>query len=294
MERSFLQSNEWAKFKERFGWKHIQLGQLSILERVVALGKRVAYAPEVLWEDFDAEQFQAYGAELGKRGGVFAKVEFLDAPQQLPAYLRPSKSAIQPMYRAWVDLTKPLDAIFNQMSEKTRYNIRLAQKKGVVVEEEEELGDETYALFAGASKRAKITTRLQTYLQALVNLGSGHLFVARYQNKPAAAAIVIFYERWALYLYGGSNYALREAMAPHVLHARVIAIVKARGATVYDLGGMPSPDASPTHSWAGLGRFKASFGGRPVELGGSYDMVLAPLWYKIYNVADRLRGHGGD
>ena len=109
-------------------------------------------------------------------------------------------------------------------------------------------------------------------------------------NIVLAAAIISFYKHRATYLFGASSDEMRGAMAPYGLHWQIISEAKRRGCTEYDFFGI-APDDNPKHPWAGVTSFKKKFGGEEVHLMGSWDLVMRPMEYKVFKLAERLRRH---
>ncbi len=145
------------------------------------------------------------------------------------------------------------------------------------------------------------------------------LFFASYQGQVLAAAIVAFYNGWAIYLHGASSSQHREVMAPHLLHWRIMQEAKRRGFRYYDLWGVspsplptpklrqtgiPSPlegrggteqwvyPPKPWRRWAGITRFKRGFAPQtPVtSYIGAWDLPLNTLWYRAYRWAEKIKG----
>jgi peptidoglycan pentaglycine glycine transferase (the first glycine) len=200
---------------------------------------------------------------------------------------------IQPRHTLVLDIKITEDAILHSMKPKTRYNINLAERRGVVVER---LTD---------SRKIKVFWELMSqttardhffphpygyYANLLETLGKeGHLemFLASYQFRPLAAALVGYFGRGAWYLHGCSSDTLRSVMAPHLVQWSAIRSAKEHSAQFYDFHGI-APASQPKHPWAGVTRFKKGFGGREAEFVGTYDLPYNKSWYAIYRVARRL------
>lgn len=142
-----------------------------------------------------------------------------------------------------------------------------------------------HKLYMETVKREGITGRNIDYFYDLVDiLGASdcaQVFIAYLEDQPLAAAIVTFYDGVASYLYGGSSREHKEVMAPFAMHWAVIQEAKKRNCHHYDLLGV-APEGDSKHKWAGLTRFKENFGGRNVEIIGSYDKVYDLRWYKLF------------
>jgi lipid II:glycine glycyltransferase (peptidoglycan interpeptide bridge formation enzyme) len=149
-----------------------------------------------------------------------------------------------------------------------------------------------YGLYRETVKREGITGRQKEYFQDLFDIlgadGKAKIFIAYANNKPLAASIITFYQGVASYLYGGSSREQKEVMAPFAMHWEALKQAKAMGCYTYDLLGIAPPN-QPKHKWAGLTRFKENFGGKSIEIIGSYDKIIDRSYYKVYSFLARMR-----
>jgi len=202
-----------------------------------------------------------------------------------------------PLFPTWtqiLDLTKSEEELLKNMHPKTRYNIRLAEKKGVVVKEmSNEKGFKIFSqLYFDTCKRQKYFGHTPRYHQIVWNSlknNISHILIASYNDIPLAA-----YELWYLdgiiyYVYGGTSEQYRNLMASNLLMWETIQLGKKLGAKKLDMWGSLPPNYDPTHSWSGFTRFKEGYGTIFVEFIGSYDLVINPLLYKLYNFIYYLR-----
>lgn len=203
---------------------------------------------------------------------------------------------IQPPDTVLVDLTPQPEEILARMKSKWRYNIRLAEKKGVEVRRcGAEAIDAFYSLYETTSRRDGIAIHRKGYYQDLLRRSQAScptdarvdLYVASYQDEPLAAIITLFAEGEAVYLYGASSNNHRNLMPAYLLQWHAMQDAKAAGCQVYDMYGIPPTD-DPGHPMHGLYRFKTGFGGQNVHRPGSVDIPLSPL-YRFYVLGERLR-----
>ena len=177
---------------------------------------------------------------------------------------------------------------------KTRYNIKLAQKKGVVVKEESnQKGYEIFEkLYFETTKRQNYhghdTNYHKTIWSNLKNKIS-HLLIAYYKNEPLSAYQLFIYKNRGYYVYGGSSDKHRNFMASNLLMWEALLFSKKKGCTSFDMWGSLPKNYSLSHPYAGFTRFKEGYGGEFVEMVGSYDLVIKPLIYKLYNFVYFLR-----
>ena len=209
--------------------------------------------------------------------------------------LKVSKKPLFTPFTFQIDLTKPEEALLSQMNQKTRYNIRLAQKKGVTIQEDNsEKAFEIYLkLTMETTKRQKFFAHNETYhrtmWQILKPSGIAHLLTATYNQKIITTWILLLFNNTLYYPYGASSNNHREVMASNLMMWEAIKWGKAQGAALFDLWGALGPNPNPKDNWYGFHRFKAGYGGKLVEFIGSYDYVLKPALYPIYNVAEKMR-----
>jgi lipid II:glycine glycyltransferase (peptidoglycan interpeptide bridge formation enzyme) len=214
---------------------------------------------------------------------------------------------IQPPVTGIIDLTQDLDELLGSFKSKHRYNIRLAEKKGVEItsfQSGEMQFDEQlirwYGLYEETAKRDGILIHSLGYYRQVTQLfpevqhsepGKHRkmvLFQAHHQGDYLAGILVIFWNNRATYLYGASGNEKRNLMPAYGLQWAAIQEAKGLGCNTYDLFGMPgSPD--PNHPMAGLYQFKAGFIQHLVRYPGTWDLVTHPVLYKLYTLAEALR-----
>jgi len=200
-----------------------------------------------------------------------------------------------------VDLRRAEDEILAGMKPKWRYNVRLAQKKGVEVEEAgADSIPEFYALYTTTAARDRIALHPESYYRRLFAIAREsrergdadapdvRLWIARYEGKALAAIVTLFRGDEAVYLYGASSDERRELMPAYALQWTAMRAAKAAGCASYDLFGIP-PFDDPEHPMAGLYRFKSGFGGKIVRRAGSWDYPLKRLAYAAFHLAERAR-----
>ncbi len=237
--------------------------------------------------------FIKYLKELAKaQKSVFVKTEpSLDNIAQMLAErgFKRSKKRVQPSKTVIVNLSQSEAELKNGMHHKTRYNIGLAERRGIHVGESGDAGM-FWRLLGKTSKRDKFFPHPKDYYEKLLSFfkNSGEievkLFMAEHKNKPISAAIVLLYKGTGHYLHGASDYKYRQHMAPYLLHWSIIKYLKGRGLLNYDLWGIDA------EKWPGVTRFKLGFGGKVTEYPGSFDLVVSKFWYLLYNIAGKIRG----
>jgi lipid II:glycine glycyltransferase (peptidoglycan interpeptide bridge formation enzyme) len=215
---------------------------------------------------------------------------------------RPSPQTIQPRRTVLVDLNDEPEMILKRMKQKTRYNIRLAARKGVTIRPgtEQDLAA-FYRLMERTAERDGFGIHSQAYYQAAHQLfvpsGQGRFLLAEYQGQLLAGLVVLAFGDTACYMYGASSDEHRNRMPAYLLQWEAMLWAREQGCGTYDLWGVPDEDEAALEArftqrndglW-GVYRFKRGFGGRLVRTVGAWDLVYAPLRYKLYNAAVRLR-----
>lgn len=207
-----------------------------------------------------------------------------------------------------IDLTPSEDEMLAHMKQKTRYNIRLAEKKGVALR----IGTRRdlpilYKMYAETSVRDGFVIRDEGYYKTVwemfmtpqvSNLQSplAEPLIAELGGEPVAAIFVFYFAGRAYYVYGMSRSAHREKMPTYLLQWEAMKRAKANGCTVYDLWGAPDVFDESDSMW-GVYRFKEGLGGGVVRTLGAWDFAPSPLWYKMYSeiiprILDVMRSRG--
>jgi len=321
---SFLQSALWGHFKFRFGWlaraflidwEGFAQRPLLVLCRSLAPGLSCAYIPwgPELPPGFPASDRQAALKELARtlkgflpRNTVFIRCDppwFVDDSRDAqsayaapaPPFIRASAD-IQPPDTVLIDLSVSEEEIRAAMKPKWRYNIGLAEKRGVLVAEAGAQGlDVFYSLLEETARRDGIAIHSSAYYRTLFELceiGDSRtqlrLYLARHESDALAAIAVLIRGTQATYLYGASSNIKRNLMAPYALQWQAMRDAKSRGCLIYDLFGIPPSDTAD-HPMAGLYRFKTGFGGTIIHRPGSWDYPCMPLMYRLFSSAEKIR-----
>lgn len=293
---AFLQSFEWGEFQESLGRTVRRLAVNKGGERLHAtaiqlplpFGWSYWLVPKGPVGTMAATK-AAKELALSIPGGAFFRVEPKTSCRGWRVKdMNPSTTSI-------LDLTVGMDAIDAGMKAKTRYNIRLAEKKGVTIEIGGPEACEDFArLLEQTATRDGFSLHPREYYRAmLAQLQGGEvrafLAIARYEGRPIAANLMVDFRGQRTYLHGASSNLHRNVMAPYLLHKYLIADAIAQGMTTYDFWGV-APVGSPlSHPWAGVTRFKLGFGGEIVSMPGTIDMPTNALIYGVYRFAKLWR-----
>lgn len=193
---------------------------------------------------------------------------------------------IQPRFVYKLPLDRDLDQLLQKFHHKTRYNIRLAEKKGVsIVEGTKADLPEFYRIMQVTGSRDGFITRPLSYFEDMYDVmkESGHmkLYLAKYEEKVVSGTIMLLNGKTAVYLYGASDNVYRNIMPNYLIQWRMISDAYQMGCTMYDFRGI-SGDLNPENHLHGLFRFKKGFTGEFVEYIGEFDLVIRPFSYFLF------------
>ena len=334
---SFLQSWQWGEFQKNIGrkiWRLAIVDDLSsggkipsprlvrlvrknsklvavalIVKYNLPFGKSYLYCPRgpVMNESRISNMlFSEIKKIARKEKSFFLKIDPpVELSQKCFNNFRKSFSEVQPKDTLILDLEKSEEELSKEMKQKTRYNIRLAGKKGIKIANYE-LGtinqkefsqkfDFFWNLTKETSKRDKFISHNKEYYQKMLeslndksrsldnkqNLYA-RLYLAEYEKKIIAANIVLYFGDLAVYLHGSSSSKYRNLMAPYLLQWKQIQDAKTQGYRKYDFWGITIGEENK--NWQGITRFKKGFGGKEKSYIGSYDLVFDNIRYWMYRL----------
>jgi len=316
----FLQSFLWGEFQEKVGGKVFRLGAeeegklaavATIVKKFLPMGKNYFYCPrgpvigcqisDVRFRMAIESLFYEIREIARKEGVMFMRFE-PETELKLENWEIEKTLDVQPSKTLVLNLSKTEDELLRQMHPKTRYNIRLAEKKGVRLEEAGiESFDKFWELMGQTSDRDDFRLHGIDYYKEMIKLdhrqggasGTGRtggtgkdfikLFFAKYKGKAIAAGIFSFFGNTATYMHGASSDENRNLMAPYSLQWEAIKLAKAKGYKYYDFFGIDEK------KWPGITRFKKGFGGKEKKYPGTFDLAFDPGWYSVYKMVRKVR-----
>lgn len=201
---------------------------------------------------------------------------------------------MQPSATRILDLSMGEEALLADMKQKTRYNIRLAAKKGVQTEvvtmgDWAPIIDELYSLIEETSARHGIRPHARKYyagmIEAFAQKGQCAIVRAWHENDVLVSYLLLEQGNTLTYLHGASSDVKKNLMAPYAAQWAAIQYGRSRGLTQYDFFGItPSNVEKPEqHYLNGVTRFKNGFGGEEVRYPGTFEQPLRPMWYTLYH-----------
>lgn len=308
-----LQSWRWGEFKQRHGWRPyrflIETGGSTAAAQVLVrsrLGISILYLPRgPVCDRPDPTLAAALQTTLETLAQETRAIAVLAEPEDergdalLPPELgwRPSSVIIQPRRTLKVPLGDD-EQLLSQMKPKTRYNVRLAFRRGVTtrVADPREV-DSFYALLEETARRDGFGIHRPAYFHDLMTTfgQDAALIFAEFDGVLAAAALVVRFAQEAVYLYGASRTELQRHMPAYAVQWRALQWAREHGCQWYDLWGIPDDDEPPPEVseeqrnvrsglW-GVYRFKLGFGGVPYTYPGVRERVrnafLVSLWRRL-------------
>jgi lipid II:glycine glycyltransferase (peptidoglycan interpeptide bridge formation enzyme) len=318
-----LQSFDWGEFRKLTGAKIVRKGIFKEKKLVMPVQVTIHPIPKVSWKVGyfpkgpmpDEIQLKVL-EEIGKEH----KCLIIKMEPNIGAVIKEG----QPKMQAWgtidefllnrgckrgrplftkytfqLNLTKSEADLMKKMHHKTRYNVRLAERKGVKVTVDNSKASFDWflkLLFEQTVSRQGFYAHTPDYFknlwQVLKPTGMAHLLRASYKDKVLAVFMCLVFNKKIYYPYGASTREYKELMAPNLLMWELIKFGKKQGCERLDMWGALGPKPNKKDPWYGFHRFKQGYGGDLVEFLGTYDLVLEPRLYPLYKTADAMRWEG--
>jgi lipid II:glycine glycyltransferase (peptidoglycan interpeptide bridge formation enzyme) len=308
-----MQSWEWGDFKTIQGIKVLRYGiyknnelkkvfQLT-LHKIPLLPFYIGYLPK--GPELDKDLSIAL-TQIGKEYKcAFIKIEpnkiATNVPYSIHPSFYPSSKSLFTKYNFVIDLTKTEEELLKNMHQKTRYNIKVAQKHNVKVEER--LDDEAFGiylkLYFETTKRQKYFGHNKKYHTQVWNTlkksNMARLLIAFYTPPdsknpiPLTAWMLMNFKDTLYYPYGGSSDKYRNVMAGTLLAWEAIKLGKKMKLKKFDLWGALNPEEAKTnHPWYGFHSFKEKLGSEKVQYLGTYDLIFNNIIYWFFNIIDKF------
>lgn len=282
-----LQTSYWSEFRRRWGnevletkWGLITIHQLPITKHKVGIFEKGPAPTKEMLQD------------LKKLDLIFIKLEpNVQKEEGLIKLMKasgavPGKTLFTPT-TFWVDLKPSEEELMKGFSSKTRYNIRLAEKNGVRVEEDNsdksfnkylELTRETVnrqGFYAHSEKYHRLMW------EVLSGAGIAHLLTATYGGEIITTWILFVWKDFLYYPYGASTEKHKNVMANNLMMWEAIKFGKRMGLTTFDLWGR--------EEGKGFTKFKEGYNPKVIEFLGTWDLVINKPLYKLYKIGEGVR-----
>jgi lipid II:glycine glycyltransferase (peptidoglycan interpeptide bridge formation enzyme) len=306
-----LQAKEWGEFREKTGVKVIKVSGLQLTIHPIPHTKyTIGYAPR---GPLPTKQILVELKQIGKTEKcILIQLEpNVEKIENLKLKIKnlglvPSAHPLLTKYTFILDLTKSEEELLKNMSQKTRYNIRVAEKKGVkIIEDNSDKAFEEYLrLTKETTTRQNFYAHTQNYHRLMWNTLrtqdselktqssdklTAHLFEAIYDDEVLVAWIVFVLGDNLYYPYGASSSNHREVMASNLMMWEVIKFGKQLGLKEFDMWGALGPNPDTKDPWFGFHHFKEGYGGKLTEFVGSFDLVINQKMYLVYKILDKIR-----
>ncbi|HEY8838831.1 MAG TPA: peptidoglycan bridge formation glycyltransferase FemA/FemB family protein, partial [Dehalococcoidia bacterium] len=244
---------------------------------------------------------QALRERLAADGGTVLKVdpEWTTDPQRAvleETGARPGRNPIQHQATMRVDISGG-DAALMRLKESTRRNIRSGERQGITIEASDASAamDHFYSLLQATAEREAFKIRSRAYYQDLLTLfrerGQVGIYLARHGDHLLAGAVMLFYGRTLIYLFGGTGTEGKELKPGYLLHWRAIQDAQQRGCTSYDMWGVPV-NPQPGHPGYGYYVFKSRFNGELIRYIGIFDLPVNRAAAMTIRLAERFARTG--
>jgi peptidoglycan pentaglycine glycine transferase (the first glycine) len=299
-KNNIFQSKVWQQYQEAQGSKTWSIScdeeETLVIKKPLYGQKSYLYVPHgPLTSTEGWHVFLKKTKEIAQEeNAVFLRIEPLRVPNGTLKDLRfrkvtehsPLSHQLSPVNTLLLDLELSEEELLAKMKPKGRYNIRLAERKGIKVRQSQKMADLKvfHQLSLEMKERGFSAFDLEHYKKMLATLAPSEnieLFVAEHKKDILSCLLVLFYNDVAIYLHGASGNEKRELMPNHLAQWKAILEAKKRGCRVYDFWGI-APNEDQNHPWVGITRFKKSFGGEEVQFLGAYDFTFQPVWYKMF------------
>lgn len=297
-----MQSREWGKFRELTGLRVVREGDIQVtIHKIPYTSWNIGYAPKGPMPT--TEQAKTLNRIANENKCIFIKCE--------PKIERDTENNTQvetlrklgfvegrslfTKHNFVLDVTLSEEELRANFKQKTRYNIKVAEKKGVKVEidDSEDAFERYLELTEETTKRQGFYAHGRGYHKKMWNVlnkaNIAHLLVAKYEGEIITTWVLFKYGDTLYYPYGASTREHREVMANNLVMWEAIKLAKSWGLKYLDMWGALGPDADPKDPWYGFHTFKAGYGARAVEYIGTWDYVAKPMLYKIYRLVEKLR-----
>ena len=269
------------------------LAQAQIVYSGLPFGWQYAFCPcgPVHSLQSAVQSYKALSEYLKNKNCIFFRIE-PDTPLPTPHSLLLKKTIdINPPATLILDLNKSEEELLAGMHQKTRYNIHLAEKKDLKISDAKNL-EVFWNLMNKTGSRDKFSLHHKSHYEKVLASPMVFQLTAYEKEVPVAVAIFAKFGNTLTYLYGASDYAHRDLMAPYLLQWEGIKMGKKNNCEWYDFFGVaPVIDGNYDlkHQYAGVTRFKLGFGGVPQQSAGTWDVVIDNTKYKLYNFLRKLR-----
>ncbi len=279
-EKNWLVASALYNHQLIFNWSYLYCPRGPFLSEKVC--QRYDYSKKELWRLV----FSSWRREAKKEKKVFIRFEpsSLNSEEEIRKVAKSLKmrirkvKAVQPKRTRLLDLSLGEKELKKQMKAKTRYNIKIAEKKNLTISQSVNKFSEFWQLLKKTGERDVFSLHDRDHYEKLLKYGEGKIKLISVldEGKVIAAGLFSFFGKKAVYLHGASNYEKRSKMAPYLLQWTVIKQAISLSYRYYDFHGIDEK------KWPGVTRFKEGFGGFELTYPGTYDLIIFNKKYLFY------------
>lgn len=298
-----MQSWEWGEFREQTGNKVFRIIEEDTknwnvfsftIHRVPKTKFNIGYMPKSGWP---SENVLKFLQDIASRENIiFLKIEpdiELENFRLKSSKVKivKSKKDIFAKSTFIIDLSQNEEEIFRNLSQKTRYNVRLAEKNNITVETGDI--DSFVKLQKETAKRNGFYLHPDNYYRTVFELfakrGMAKIISAKYNKKTLTSWMLFVFKDVWYYPYGGSSSEYRNLMHSNLVAWEAIKLAKREGGKMFDMWGALGKNPNQKDPWYGFHRFKSGYGGKLIEYPGAYDVVFNEKYYLLLTTVDKLR-----
>lgn len=303
--KSLWQRTDWQAFQEARGLKTelIQLQKQDLLATIYPLVGGYEYAYFSRIPQLDGSELTAFLDEVQKHAQdkkwIFTRYDSYEQMKPPKGFKLRDSHSIQPEETLLLDLKLSKEELLAQMKRKGRYNIGLAEKKGVQVEsfsskDKNQLKSGVqrfYQILQETTSRDGFSGHDEQYYFSFLSLLKGAELLIAHDGagQDLAGLITVPSGKRMVYYYGASGNHKRELMAPYLLQWKAMLEAKKSGFDHYDLFGVAPKGAESDHPWAGITSFKEKFGGKHHHSPPAKELVHRPLLYQLFKGLKKLQ-----
>ncbi len=300
----FVQSWTWGEIQSSYGRKIWRLGLYEhnnlkevclLIQYNLPFGFNWLYSPNWLIPKHfsQAKMFLDYIYNIAKdqKSIFFYTDPWLEDNESNKEFLNSlglknrKNHSIQPLDTFIIDIDKTDEDLLKNMHKKTRYNIKLAQKKNIEIVWSKEVKyiKDFYNLTLKTSQRQRIKCLDFEYYKKIILSPDFYLLSAVYKEKVIASLVLNIFGKNAVYVFGASDYDYRSLMAPYLLQWEAIKFSRQQGCKTYDFWGVQGKGKN-TKKWAGITRFKKGFNiyVEPKHYVGLYIKIFRQCFFYLY------------
>lgn len=297
-----MQSSEWGEFRKLTGVKVVREGDIQVtIHKIPYTPWNIGYAPKGPMPT--AAQVATLKKIATEHNCIFIKCEpkievtqlQSDTVTQLRKWGFSGGRSLFTKYNFVLDVTPSEAELLAGFKQKTRYNIKVAEKRGVTVaiDNSEKAFERYLELTEETTKRQGFYAHGRNYHKKMWSVlhkaDIAHLLTAQYNGEIITTWVLFKFGDTLYYPYGASTREHREVMANNLVMWEAIKLAKKWGCLYLDMWGALGLDPDQNDPWYGFHTFKSGYGARHVEYIGTWDYVAMPALYKIYRLAETLR-----